>query len=234
MSANELLERYIAVWNEPDAAARRATVAGMWGPDGLHYTQTRRFQGTEALVARVTEAYDQFISGQGLRFRSGGAAVEHHGAAAFNWVMTPKDQAGTVLAVGFDVVLLDDRGRIAVDYQFNEPPAASTDLDVEAERYLALTTAGKAHRDKDIAELYLPDARLVDESGAHEGPDAVGAAVAAGGARYLSGHASAQHDALRYPWRGADGEEGVDLLLRDEKGLIREHHRFTGAGRHAA
>ncbi|WP_329234075.1 hypothetical protein OHB07_29435 [Streptomyces sp. NBC_00111] len=234
MSANELLERYVAMWNEPDATVRRAAVTDLWAPDGLHFTRTRRFRGTEELVGRVTEAHDQFVGGQGLLFRTGGAPVDHDGALAFNWVMTPKDRGDTVLAIGFDVVLLDDGGRIAADYQFNEPPASSADLDGQAGRYLATTTAEPAHREKDVAELYLPGARLVDESGVHEGPDAVAAALAAGGARHLGGSASAQHDALRYPWRDAEGARGVDFLLRDEKGLVREHHRFTGAGQRSA
>lgn len=169
MSANELLERYVAMWNEPDATVRRAAVTDLWAPDGLHFTRTRRFRGTEELVGRVTEAHDQFVGGQGLLFRTGGAPVDHDGALAFNWVMTPKDRGDTVLAIGFDVVLLDDGGRIAADYQFNEPPASSADLDGQAGRYLATTTAEPAHREKDVAELYLPGARLVDESGVHEG-----------------------------------------------------------------
>ncbi|WP_433250767.1 hypothetical protein ACQPYK_04730 [Streptosporangium sp. CA-135522] len=31
-----LLERYVTVWNEPDASARRDAVARLWTPDGLH------------------------------------------------------------------------------------------------------------------------------------------------------------------------------------------------------
>ncbi|WEP01072.1 hypothetical protein A6P39_044450 (plasmid) [Streptomyces sp. FXJ1.172] len=233
MSANELLDRYVAVWNEPDAAARRAAVAELWTPEGLHFTQTRRFQGTEDLVARVTEAYDQFVGGQKLRFRSAGNPVGHQGALTFNWLMSPAD-ADTVLAVGFDVVLLDDAGRIVRDYQFNEPPMASPELDEQAERYLASDGAGIEQLRKETADRYLPDARLVDDNGVHDGVDAIAAALAAGGARARAGTASAQHDALRYPWRTESGVTGVDFLLRDERGLIREHRRFTGAGQYPA
>ncbi|MGW0858283.1 hypothetical protein [Streptomyces sp. NPDC002690] len=225
MSAHATLERYIALWNEPDPAVRRAAVAALWRPDGLHLTATRRFRGTEELVARVTEAYDQFVGGRALRFRSGGELMRNHGALAFDWVMTPEDRKDEVLAVGFDVVLLDGDGRIAADYQFNEPPEASEALDGQAERHLALT---------DVARLYLPDARLVDVDGVHEGPHSITAALVDAGARLLAGSASAQHDALRYRWRedSADeradqGAEGVDFLLRDGTGQVREHHRFT-------
>jgi len=233
VSANELLKRYVAVWNEPDATVRRSEVADLWAPDGLHYTQTRRFQGTDELVARVTEAYDQFVGGQGLRFRSAGAPVGHHDGLTFFWVMSPGDD-DAVLAVGFDVVLLGPDGRIVADYQFNEPPAPAAELDGRAERHLALAE-GAAHLHKEVADLYLPDARLVDESGGYDGVDAIAAALAAGGpARRLAGGASAQHDAFRYPWRTESGEVGVDFLLRDDNGLVREHYRFPGAGRYPA
>lgn len=233
VSASELLQRYVAVWNEPDSTVRRAEVADLWAPDGLHYTQTRRFQGTEELVARVTEAYDQFVGGQGLRFRSGGDPVGHHDALAFNWVMSPGD-SDAVLAVGFDVVLLDVEGRIVADYQFNEPPAATAELDGQAERHLAAVAAGTERLRKEIADLYLPGARLVDESGVYDGVDAIAGALAAAGPRRPAGSASAQHDALRYPWRAESGETGVDFLLRDEQGQVREHYRFAGAGQHPA
>ncbi|MFJ6564376.1 hypothetical protein ACIQMV_31850 [Streptomyces sp. NPDC091412] len=233
MRAKVLLERYVAVWNEPDLAARRAQIANLWTPDGLHCTQTRRFQGTENLVARVTEAYDQFVGGQGLRFRAGDAPVGHHDALAFNWVMSPGDN-DAVLAVGFDVVLLDGEGRIVADYQFNEPPVPSPDLDAQAERHLAAVAAGSEQLRKEIADLYLPGARLVDESGVHEGVDGIAAALTADGVRHPAGSASAQHDAFRYPWHTESGETGVDFLLRDEQGLVRTHYRFTGAGRQSA
>ncbi|MEH0424312.1 hypothetical protein [Streptomyces sp. B21-083] len=231
MSAKVLLERYVAVWNEPDAAARRAAIAALWTPDGLHCTQTRRFQGTEGLVARVTEAYDQFVGGQKLRFRALGEPVGHHDALTFNWAMSPSGD-DTVLAIGFDVVLLDGEGRIIADYQFNEPPVPDTGLDAEAERHLALGGSGTERLSKEIADLYLPGARLVDESGVHEGAESIAAALTAAGVRHPAGSASAQHDAFRYPWRTDAGEAGVDFLLRDEQGAVRTHYRFTGANRH--
>ncbi|MFD6423320.1 hypothetical protein [Streptomyces sp. NPDC060198] len=231
MSANATMERYIALWNEPDATVRRAAVAALWRPDGLHLTPTRRFRGTEELVARVTEAYDRFVGGQGLRFRSGGELMRNHGALAFDWVMTPEDRKDKVLAAGFDVVLLDSDGRIAADYQFNEPSEALDGPDGQVERYLAVT---------DAARHYLPGARLVDGDGVHEGPHSIAAALVDGGARLLTGSTSAQHDALRYRWRqdstderSGERAEGVDFLLHDGTGQIREHHRFTRTGRYA-
>jgi hypothetical protein len=248
VSANDLLKRYVAVWNEPDPETRRAEVARLWAADGLHFTQTRRFQGTEALFARVTEAYDQFVGGQGLRFVSADNLVGHHDAVAFNWLMSPGD-SDTVLAVGFDVVTLDGEGRITADYQFNEPPVPNADLDGQAGRHLALAALTDAEqRRKEVADLYLPQARLIDENGVHEGLDAIAAAIGAQQAEAagrgltpaLRGNASAQHDAFRFPWQlvpaggGQPAATGLDFLVRDGQGLVRSHYRFTGAGQTVA
>jgi hypothetical protein len=36
---NEIADRYVALWNEPDPDARRAAVAQLWTEDGAHILQ---------------------------------------------------------------------------------------------------------------------------------------------------------------------------------------------------
>jgi hypothetical protein len=36
----EFVERYVALWNEPDAEARRGTIEDLWAPDGTNCTQS--------------------------------------------------------------------------------------------------------------------------------------------------------------------------------------------------
>ena len=38
-SAAELAEKYLAVWNEPDADERRRTITELWAEDGRHIRQ---------------------------------------------------------------------------------------------------------------------------------------------------------------------------------------------------
>ncbi|MDH6135149.1 hypothetical protein P3T37_004559 [Kitasatospora sp. MAA4] len=238
---NDLLDRYVALWNEPDAAVRRDAVAQLWVPDGIHFTQTRKFRGTDALHARITEAHEQFVAGTGLRFRSGENLVTHHDVATFSWEISPA-AGGNVQAVGSDFVLLDRSGRIFIDYQFNEPPAPVADLDAFARRYLALAHEPDAElRRKAVAELYTPDARLVDDSAEHLGRAAVhdsitttGRTLAANGlTRRLTGHASAHHNAIRFTWDlaptagGPPVASGLELLLQDTTAQIRGAYRFT-------
>lgn len=239
---NDLLNRYVALWNQPDPEARRSEVATLWASDGLHYTQTRQFRGIEALDARVTEAHDEFVVAAGLRFVSGNDLVSHHNVAKFSWQMMPR-QGGDVLAVGFDFLILDTDGRILVDYQFNEPPPESGKLDRLALRYLTIAEEpDEAARSKRVGELYAPQARLVDESAEHVGHPAILASIestredlsARGLIRRLAGPASAQHNAVRFKWQleEAGGGDvlgaGFDFLVRDDQGLVTANYRFTG------
>ena len=48
--------RYLAVWSEPDADARRASVAGLWAPDGAEFVEGAQFRGREELDPRIAHA----------------------------------------------------------------------------------------------------------------------------------------------------------------------------------
>jgi hypothetical protein len=113
----KLADRYAAVWNEPDATARRRAIAALWAPDGVHYVQDREYRGHEALEKRVLDAYDKNVRLAGNRFRAVRNAQVLRDVVKFNWEMLPAD-GEQVLAVGLEVVVLDDDQRIVRDYQF--------------------------------------------------------------------------------------------------------------------
>src|SRR5262249_49179791 len=48
-----LIERYVAQWHEPDAAARRRRIEEIWVPDGANFTRSFEVRGHDALEARV-------------------------------------------------------------------------------------------------------------------------------------------------------------------------------------
>ena len=56
----ELVDRYVAVWNEPDAALRREGIAALWAEDGAHFTPSLEARGYQALKARVGGAYEKY------------------------------------------------------------------------------------------------------------------------------------------------------------------------------
>ena len=118
-AARELVERYVALWNELDASARRRQIAALWTDDGVHFTPSMEARGFDALERRVTGACDKWVRGAGHTFRACANADSHHGGVKFHWEMlTP---AGEVSSVGFDFLVVGADGRIVADYQFIEP-----------------------------------------------------------------------------------------------------------------
>lgn len=116
-NATDLVNRYVAMWNEPDAEHRRRAIASLWADDAAHFTPSLEARGFQALEARVAGAYEKWVKDGGFVFRSSGNAEGHHGVVRFNWEMVPST-GGPAAAAGFDFLVLDDRGRIRLDYQF--------------------------------------------------------------------------------------------------------------------
>jgi hypothetical protein len=113
-------DRYIAVWNEPDPAARRAQITALWAEDAVHFSPSHEARGYAALEARIKGAYDQFVAEGGYLFRLAGPVDAHHDAIRLRWEMIPA-RGGTVEAVGQQVLFLRPDGRLRADYQFSDP-----------------------------------------------------------------------------------------------------------------
>lgn len=116
-SPQQLADRYIAAWNETDAARRREAIAALWAPDGEHYVGEREVRGHAALETRVIGSHEKWVRDGGYRFRAARDARKLHDAVTFHWEMTPAG-GGAVEARGFEFLLIDAQGRIRVDYQF--------------------------------------------------------------------------------------------------------------------
>jgi uncharacterized protein len=115
---NALVDRYIAVWHEPDDEHRRQRIAQLWGEDGVQFTSSREICGYEAFEERVKAAHAEFVQTGGFLFRRSGEVNGHHHALLFQWEMVPA-QGGEPAAVGTIFLLLGDDGRIRCDYQFS-------------------------------------------------------------------------------------------------------------------
>ena len=136
LEPDEIVERYVQMWNEPDAEQRRAAIRELWTDDCAHilqapqdirdraatvgfYFPTLQTHGHEALEARVARAYEEFVAPGQYMFRSVGEAVRVGDAVKFRWEMVAADGVASVGA-GLEFVLLDPHGRIRTDYQFIE------------------------------------------------------------------------------------------------------------------
>ena len=86
-SVAELAEKYLALWNEPDADQRRRMIAELWTEDGRHILQPPQeirgiaaqpglamtaileARGYEEIEARAASAYEHWVGSEGLSFR---------------------------------------------------------------------------------------------------------------------------------------------------------------------
>lgn len=112
-----LVERYLALWNEPDEGVRREGITSLWADDGVQFTRLREIRGYQALEERVRTAYEKFVKTEGFLFRLAGNVEAHHNAIMFTWEMVPVT-GGEVASAGTIFFLLSDDGRIRHDYQF--------------------------------------------------------------------------------------------------------------------
>lgn len=114
---DDFVTRYVAVWNEPDPSTRRTMIASLWAADGSEYTEESRYRGHEAMESRVTEAHTELVQDGGFRFHPEYDTRAHHNAISFTTRMVPA-AGGDPAWRGRVFLVLDDDGRIRVDYQF--------------------------------------------------------------------------------------------------------------------
>ncbi|GHO48420.1 nuclear transport factor 2 family protein [Ktedonospora formicarum] len=117
MNLQQLVENYMALWNEADAEKRRAGIASLYAPDGVQYTPQNEYRGYEALEVRVSGAYEQFVNKGGFLFQLASEVQEHHGGVTFTWKMVPA-AGGGVAGSGTIFWLLNENSRIIYDYHF--------------------------------------------------------------------------------------------------------------------
>lgn len=235
-NVTELIERYVAVWNEADTGERRKRIEALWAPDGATCYRLLDAAGWDAIHARVTGSWEKWLRDGNYVFRAKRAA-DHNGAVKFDWVML-KLPEGKVEAAGLSFLLLDSEGRLRADYQFNP---ALDEAHAEAERYVALWNEPDAdERRRRIAALWTPDGAHVSARSVRIGHGAIedeaatmhAAALAGGFVFAPGGRSQAHHDVVSLTWHrreksgGKIAAAGADLLILDKRGRIRLDYRF--------
>lgn len=135
-AAEEPADRYLALWNEPDADRRRRMIAELWTEDGSQILQPPKeireiaaspgigmaaileARGYEEIEARVASAYEHWVGSEGLSFRGRDDVERLHDVVKFHWEAVDKD--GEALGVGLNFLVLGADGRIERDYTFVE------------------------------------------------------------------------------------------------------------------
>jgi hypothetical protein len=120
--ASELVDRYIASWNESDPEARRKAISDLWAADGRYVDPLADVAGVEAIDATVAAAHDMF---PGHTFRLAGTVDAHHDIARFTWELVPAGSAEATV-IGFDVAVISEDGRLQTVHGFlDKVPSAA-------------------------------------------------------------------------------------------------------------
>ena len=118
----EIIERYLAAWNETDPAARRGLVDSLWAPDGSYTDPLAEVRGPaeiDGLIGAVQQQFPDFV------FTLGGAVDANHNQARFTWHLGPAG-GGEPPVIGFDVVVMNENGQIRSVHGFlDKVPAAA-------------------------------------------------------------------------------------------------------------
>lgn len=102
----DVIDRYIAMWNETDPDRRRQLIASLWTEECTHADPTTRVEGPEGIDGLVRTVQARF---PGHRFRRTSEVDGHHGQIRFSWELAPP--RGTAPVSGTDYGTLAEDGR---------------------------------------------------------------------------------------------------------------------------
>ena len=114
----QIVERYIAMWNETDAAQRRELVAQTITDDATYLDPLMAGAGVDGITEMIGGAQQQF---PGHRFSLIAGPDAHHDRVRFSWSLAA--DGSVPAAIGTDFVTLADDGRMRAITGFLEPAA---------------------------------------------------------------------------------------------------------------
>jgi SnoaL-like domain len=107
----DVIERYIASWNQTDPQLRRKLIDEVWAEDASYIDPLAEAHGRDAIDATIAAVQAQF---PGFTFSLLSPVDAHHDQARFSWSMKPADAPAGAEAVveGFDVAVADSDGQL--------------------------------------------------------------------------------------------------------------------------
>lgn len=218
LDVTQIVDDYVAVWNETDPKARRRRIEAVWVPDGTSCYRLLDAHGYDAIEGRVAGSWDKWLRDGKYVFRPK-ATVCQHGVVKSAWEMVTIP-GGAVEANGLSFLVLEPDGRIRHDFQFN--PSLNDGGALADRHYAAVSGPDRAQRRRLINELWAPDGTYVTGTSVHRGHAEIDAALAAlqtdWAARGLvlapadRSHAHHQVAWIRSPLRANDSDRAVAIV----------------------
>ena len=103
----EIVERYLASWNETDPERRRKLVDELWADQASYVDPLAEAHGREEIDSVIAAAQAQF---PGFVFTLAGPVDAHHNQARFSWGLGLPD--AEPLVIGFDVAIATEDGKL--------------------------------------------------------------------------------------------------------------------------
>lgn len=119
-TAAELAADYISLWNETDAARRRALLVATWTAGATYVDPLMKGTGQNEIDALIGAVQQRFPA---LRFSLLGSADGYSDVVRFSWALGPKE--GDAIVKGTDFVRRDGDKIAAVTGFLDLVPAAA-------------------------------------------------------------------------------------------------------------
>jgi hypothetical protein len=116
----DLIDRYIAMWNDTDAARRRNLITQTWTEAASYLDPVMNGEGQAGIDAMVQGVQARF---PGHRFRRTSDVDAHHDRVRFSWELAPEDGPAVVNGTDFGVVAADGRLQTITGF-FDHTPAS--------------------------------------------------------------------------------------------------------------
>lgn len=104
----DIIERYIASWNETNPEVRRKLVDDLWAADASYIDPFAAAHGRDEIDATIAAVQAQF---PGFAFTLASPVDAHHNQARFSWGLGPAGAEPVI--VGFDVAVAAPDGQLA-------------------------------------------------------------------------------------------------------------------------
>lgn len=117
-TVTDLIDRYIAMWNETDATRRRDLIVRVWTQNASYVDPVLQGDGHAGIDAMVQAVHERFPD---HRFHRTSDVDAHHDRVRFNWTL----ENGPVAVQGIDFGVIAGERLQAMTGFFNLPPTAA-------------------------------------------------------------------------------------------------------------
>ena len=114
----QIVDRYLAAWNETDGQRRRALIGEIFAEDATYRDPAQAGNRRDGIDAMIAAAQARLA---GLRFERIGEVDTHNGRVCFRWSLSPA--GGESLVEGTDFATIVDDRLASVTGFFDKLPA---------------------------------------------------------------------------------------------------------------